>query len=490
MATATAKKPFFILDDYKCAFSLFCCIYGIGTLAIPTNFSRSGSTIAIIGLLFMGCANTYALFVLSKLLLLAPKSVQTYSDLGEWCMGPVGRYVAVTAQLLKCLLVPCAFLVLGGTLLDDLFPEAFSKSTWIAFMAVSIMPVCLIPTLKEGAGPAFAGCVGTLMADIIGVAMIMHAMRDHPSVPKPHVTFDQVATSFGNFALAYGGAILIPDLQRQHKEPTRMPRVILVTSALITVLFLLLGVLAYFTIGCQNAGNLLYAIYPSATTGLNSLGFEPDWGMVVLAFIGMQVHLVIAFAVICAPAFYIFERLLLGMHKRAPVDIENPEGGNSYLSVQTPEDAEHKAARMSALSVVNTDKESHEYEMELREYTGSNVYKYVSMRIVVLIVLVLVSVAWRERFGDLQTFIGASAHAASSILLPILFYLVKVWPQIPNYEKAPAILAFLIVLVFGCYSTYTSGKQLFHPTSAKVKFPYCEPEYQTTVYYIRNSTSL
>jgi len=172
-----AKGPFFTAEDAKSAFNLFCCIYGVGTLGMPGNFSRAGPYLAVIAMAFMAFANIYSSITMSKVMLLAPKSVKTFGDLGEWCMGQTGRWLCVVSQMGSCLLIPCVFLVLGGSLLDGLFPAAFSQTTWIIFMALMVLPVCLVPTLKEGAGAAFAGCLGTILADIIGVAVVMHGMR-------------------------------------------------------------------------------------------------------------------------------------------------------------------------------------------------------------------------------------------------------------------------------------------------------------------------
>ncbi|RLN10229.1 hypothetical protein BBJ28_00025187, partial [Nothophytophthora sp. Chile5] len=93
------SKPFFTLEDGKIAFNLFCCMYGIGTLGMPGNFARAGPVIAILAMVFMAFANTYASVALSKVILLAPKSVKTFSDLGEWCMGPTGRWLCVVSQM-------------------------------------------------------------------------------------------------------------------------------------------------------------------------------------------------------------------------------------------------------------------------------------------------------------------------------------------------------------------------------------------------------
>ncbi|GLD97405.1 hypothetical protein PINS_up006089 [Pythium insidiosum] len=298
IAMTDASKAFFTADDAKTAFNLFCCVYGIGTLGMPANYSRAGPVMAVCAMLFMAFANVYASVVCSKVMLLAPLSVRTFGDLGEWCMGKPGRYVVTVAQLSVCLMAPAAFLVLGGILLDGLFPNAFAPTTWIILMALSSAPICLTPTLKEGAGMALAGCLGTIIADIIGVAVLMHGMHGHPPVPSPDVTFEQVAITFGNLSLAYGAGTVIPALQRQHKEPTRMPRVIGVTLTFVSVLFLVLASTGYSTVGCQISGNLLFTIYSNPQVGLTKLGFKSDWGMVVLAYLFMQLHIQIAFSVI------------------------------------------------------------------------------------------------------------------------------------------------------------------------------------------------
>lgn len=487
---------FFTFEDLKIAFNLFCCVYGIGTLGMPANFSRAGPYLAVIAMAFMAFANTYAGTVLCKVMLVAPKSVKTYGDLGEWTMGPWGRYISVISQMGNCLLVPCAFLVLGGTLLKDLFPGAFSETTWIVFMALMVMPVCLIPTLKEGAGAAFAGCLGTVLGDVIGIAVLLHGMSGHPSVPKPDLNFKQVVTSFGNLSLAYGAAIVIPALQRQHSDPTRMPRVVCVTLAFISCLFLALAGSGYSAVGCQIAGNLLFTIYPDAETGLSALGFEPNWGSVVMAFLFMQLHITIAFAVIVSPAFYILERLLLGMHKKKDLDLDID--ANKYEFTETPvegieADVEQKIrfSKNSVVSVADIEKESLEYDEEIKEYQGANAIKYVILRLVVLVLLVLLSIALKDHFSDLTDFVGASCITINSILLPIIFYLMKFWPTVPIWEKIPAILVVIVCFSLGCYVTYHSGKTLFNPSSSEssVSFPFCAPEYENEIYYIKNATT-
>ncbi|GAB9473740.1 Amino acid/auxin permease [Globisporangium polare] len=483
------KKPFFTMEDAKIAFNLFCCVYGIGTLGMPGNFSRAGPVIAVIALLFMAFANVYSSVACSKVMLVAPKSVKTYGDLGEWCMGKTGRWLVLLSQVSNCLLTPCAFLVLGGTLLDSLFPDAFSDTTWIILMALLVLPVVLIPTMKEGAGAAFAGCMGTLIADVIGIAVLLHGMSGHPAIPTPDLSFKQVATTFGNLSLAYGAGVVIPALQRQHSDPARMPRVIAITMTSISVLFLVLASSGYSAVGCQISGNLLYSIFPNAETGLSRLGFRSDKGMAVLAYLFMQLHITIAFSVILHPALYILERMMLGMHQRKPDDIEaDALGDHVFEKVETPSEDTSRLSRISKGSVVSMadiEKVSLDEDEEMLEYRGANVLKYIILRICVVVVLVVASVLLKNHFLDLTDFIGASAVTLNSIILPIMFYMKVLWNKIPMWEKVPALIVVLVCFVLGCYVTYTSGKQLFNPdsTDSAILFPFCHKDEQRQLYW-------
>ncbi|KAL3659673.1 hypothetical protein V7S43_015348 [Phytophthora oleae] len=488
-----AKQPFFTSEDFKMAFSIYCSMCGIGTLGMPGIFARTGPVLGFTATVLLALANIYASVSMSKVLLLAPTSVKTFSDLGEWSMGKTGRWLAVVSQMGSCLLVPCAFLVLGGGLLDGLFPDAFSVTVWIILMTVTVLPFCLVPTLKEGAGAAFAGCLGTLVADGLAIGIVVHGMEGHPSIPSPELNLGQVVGAFGNLSLGIGAGIVLADVQRQHSDPSRMPRVVVVTLLVIMLTLMVMGLVPYFSLGCQGNGNVLYTIYPDATTGLTSVGFNPNWGAVVLAYIAMQMHITIAFAVMLNPAFFIAERLVLGMHKKAQEDIENgayQEAGTPVEDVAKQNDvarisiSSDRRSKTSLVPVTPTEHQPNDdaYAAEAAEYHGANRVKYVVLRVIIVVVLVVISIIFQDQFSDFADFVGASAITTNCVILPLVFYLGKTWNQIPVYEKVGAATVLVVCTILGCYATYLSGKNLFAPSDSAT-FPYCEPEYENTIYY-------
>ncbi|CAI5713043.1 unnamed protein product [Hyaloperonospora brassicae] len=525
MTGPNGKDAFFTLEDAKTSFNLFCCVCGIGSLAMPSNYARAGPVFATVALSFMVFANTYATLKLSKVMLVAPSSVRTYGDLGEWALGRWGRFFTVVSQMGVCLLCPISFLILGSTMLEVLFPDSFSQIFWIIFMTLMVTPMCLIPTLKESSGMAFAGCLGTIIADIIAVSVLQWNMRGHGSVPSPAVSVHQVLTCFGNLALAYGAAIVVPDLQREHSQPQRMPRVVVITIAFISGLSVVMALAGYTAGGCQLSGNILYSIVnTSDPLGLAPLGFSADRGAVVMAYLFMQIHISMAFSTLMMPPFFMAERLILGMHKSPNVvqfngelldqmntemDIETQEKRSylqsstkekrSYLQNSTPADGTH-SRQASAASLVEKESGRMSHLRVALEFGGmtaeevnapyrKNPLRYVALRLTIVAILVLIAVLARRRFIDLQDFTGATAHTTSCLLLPVIISLRVYWKSMSVWDKGASVVVIVVCAFAGTYVMIDAGKHLFTPSGDDTLFPYCEPEFQDEPYYIRNSSS-
>ncbi|EGZ05458.1 hypothetical protein PHYSODRAFT_533972 [Phytophthora sojae] len=436
-------------------------------------------------------------------MLVAPASVKTFTDVGDWVLGKTGRYLVIVSQLLVCLLLPCAFLVLGSTLLDVLFPDSFSQIFWIFFMAITVVPSCLIPTLREAAVVAFVGCLGTLIADVVGVSVLEWEMRGHPSIPTPDITLHQVLTTFGNLSLAYGASVVVPDLQRQHSEPTRMPRIILVSLGAGSAFFLAIAIAGYAAGGCQLSGNLLFSIVNIADpSSPSALGFVPNRGAVLMAYLFMQVHIVIAFSTVIQPPFYLAERFILGMHKPSTESLLQDGDVQEKLSTAgspvvttadpvTPDlEGNYNASNTPGRVLTAEEQKNAKEEQELSEYRGTGVVlRYVTLRLAIIAALVAVSIGLRDHFLDLVDFTGASAITVCCLALPIIFYLKVFWKDLPVYERVVAILVVVICSIVGCYVMIYAGKNLFNPDEESATFPFCSVENQMEPYYVRNATT-
>ncbi|CAK4631565.1 unnamed protein product [Aphanomyces euteiches] len=426
-------KPFLTLEDLKVAFSIFCCVCGVGTLSLPKNYASAGFGWASAALVYMALINTYATVCISKLFLVAPKRVRTFADLGEFCMGSFGRWAILITQMLDCILVPIVLLVLGGSIGVIIFPGTYGETTWIIMTGLSLLPICLIPTLKEGAMAAAAGALGTILASIIALYLLVDNMAPIPKgvgIPSPDVGFKQVASVFGSLALAYGAGIVIPALQREHSEPTRMPKVIIVSMVIITIFFLAVSVVGVSVLGCQVPGNLIFSIAGTPTV----LGFTANRGGVILSSLFMFLHVAVAFAVIMNPAYYTLERLITSTSTR-------------------------------------TWKLRAGFKASLRQDIPS---------------------PWscKNHLPDLLDFAGACCVSVCCMILPMMFYIKHFWSSISKIEIVWAITSIVVCACLAVYETYQNGKPLLNPqpsapaTWDSIKFAYCPAgsSYQRMVY--------
>ncbi|KAF0699252.1 hypothetical protein As57867_009369, partial [Aphanomyces stellatus] len=296
-------------------------------------------------------------------------------------------------------------------------------------------------------------------------------------LPSPAISFKQVATVFGNLALAYGAGIVVPALQREHSDPARMPRIIVVTLTFVSVCFMAVAITGVSVVGCQIPGNLLFAIAGT------KLGFVASRGGVVFAFLFMQMHVTIAFSVIIFPAFYTLERLVLGIHKTAPL-----VAGTSVPELEAPVFGDMDTPMMMK-DVTKGNGEHH--DMDTQTYKAPGVYpKVAALRIVVIAACVVVATLWEDRLLDLLDFTGASCIALCCMILPIVFYLKHFGSQVSWPERIWAVFAVVVSLALGAYVTYESAGPLFNPPPASTgvppwnapKFPYCTGSYVNIVY--------
>lgn len=228
----------------------------------------------------------------------APLSVRTFSDLGYFAFGDCGRRVVLVSEAGVCFLSPIAFLILGGTILLPYLFEGteHSATAWIVLMALGVLPVVLIPTLKGTAPLCFLGCAAALATDVICITYSLSSVTFSPRETK--VETNHAVQTFGTIMFAMGTAIIIPPIQRQHTEPSRLANLVSLTLLFITSMYLLIGIVTYYQFGCTAPAALLDQLPPS------------PWRQIAAGL--MFVHVLIAFPVLLNPMLFDLERHILG----------------------------------------------------------------------------------------------------------------------------------------------------------------------------------
>ncbi|CAK4612682.1 hypothetical protein LEN26_005452 [Aphanomyces euteiches] len=433
---------------------LVCCVCGVGSLSMPYIFAQAGPTYSSIAFALNCFFNTYATVALSLCLLKLRDlpHIHTYLDLAVHVWGPKGAFFVQATQLTSCFMLPVAFLVLGGaTLLPAIFEGAIdiSSTLWILVMALVLLPINYIRVLHEAYLVLVSGAAATILADAIATidAYVSHGRELYE--PTDDVTFPHVLDTFGAFALAYGAAVVVPQLQHHHPRPEAMPRTLVWGMLMISVFYVALGALGYAHFGCASPSNLLMAM--SATTSRRRI-----------AYICMQIHISIAFAVFLNPFFVTLEKSIL--HKKAQDD----EDDTDYNQLESPQQPPVQKTTTKASYSDNT--------------------KRILFRTIIIAIQCFLAMLAQSSFSDIADLIGASVMNVCSVILPLLLY-VKLFDT--EMGRAHKILCWFVIIVsiaLGIYSTVqavirivdnASSYKLFESvtTAKRTEYPYCAANY-------------
>ncbi|KAJ0393774.1 hypothetical protein ATCC90586_003760 [Pythium insidiosum] len=503
-------------EDRVCVALLFCATFGVGSMSFGSIFAAAGPLVASLAIYFLSACNLHASVAVSKALTVAPLSVRTFSDLGYFAFGDVGRRVVLASEAGVCVLTPIAFLILGGTtLLPQIFPDVHNVSTsgWIVLLALTVLPIVLIPTLR-GTGPlCYLGAAAAVLTDAICIGYSLTHLPLSPRETELHLT--HIAPTFGTIMFAMGTAIIIPPIQRQHSEPGRLANLVSLTLLFITAIYMLIGIVTYYQFGCTAPATLLDQL-PSG-----------DWKRLATSL--MLFHVVIAFPMLLNPTLFDLERYVLGkdsdadvlqqtlalqaakaaanqpiLHGTPTVASLDDDGflygssstgtGMSTASAPTTAYYQTQSPTGSAVSSGTTASKTafptaffsdtsaeQRPEIDMVPFTWRDRLCSSVLRTCVLALQTFAAVALQNCFSDILSLIGSTAITVSCMIMPCLCYL-KVYP-IPTHafigrcDRALCCVILVTSTVLGIYCTVVAAGNIAANLS---KYELFEPMNTTT----------
>ncbi|RHY17493.1 hypothetical protein DYB32_010511 [Aphanomyces invadans] len=436
---------------------LAACVCGVGSLSMPYIFAQAGPTYSTVAFILNCFFNTYATVALSHcfLKLRHLPHIHTYTDLAVHLWGQKGAYTVQATQLASCILLPVAFLVLGGTTLLPAIFDGFldlSTTVWIILMAAALLPIIYIRVLHEAYIVLITGSSATIIGDVIATIDAYVAHGDELFEPTANITATHVFDTFGSFALAYGAAVVVPQLQHHHPQPERMPTALVYGMLLISGFYVTLGALGYAHFGCASPSNLLLAM--SHLTQRRRA-----------AYIAMQMHITIAFAVVVNPFFVTVEKTLFPQSAAKYDDADDQEQFNQIETPKEEIDASEPAAA--------------KYSETTRRYI---------FRTLVVAGQCFLAMLTQSSFSDVADLVGASVMNFCSVVLPLMLYYNLFKGEMSRPHKILCWIVIVVSMVLGIYSTIqaivrivknASQYTLFAstPPSKRTEYAYCPAGY-------------
>ena len=241
------------IGEFKSIMNLALTAVGVGVLALPVAIAQSGYGIGILLLLVTWALTQSMMHLLFRCMETSRRSgsskINSYAAIGEVAYGKIGK-CAVAFSMYLGLSAICVILIqLTGMCLSQL-TGTLTLSRWILISALCIVPLSLIPSMKEIGILSFIGVVAVL---IVCVAVLVVAIAIEPAERGPiqatPISFSGFSIGFLEFMNGFTVAPVIPSIILSMRNPDRYPRVAAMGFALIALVFAIVGFGGYMAFG-------------------------------------------------------------------------------------------------------------------------------------------------------------------------------------------------------------------------------------------------
>ncbi|ORX42680.1 hypothetical protein DM01DRAFT_1341003 [Hesseltinella vesiculosa] len=266
--------------------SIICVVAGTGLLGIPYALSRSG-WIGCFFLIFNACISQYTGVLIIRCLYLYPDSprLDGFPEIGLATFGKCGQIIAFVFSHLLLLGTPIVYFILASGNIQDLLNLAgmsfsFKLCTWLVSVLVGL-PFLMARHMRD---VTWMSLIGTLASVLLLLVVTVATFHDFPT--EAHHTISnprQIPLAMSTFTFAYCGNVIYPHIEGSMKEPRHWPKVMLVATIIVALMYSLVGFSGYMVYGdgaqnpiflnlsqvpAQMAANLLVTIHVLLTSPL------------------------------------------------------------------------------------------------------------------------------------------------------------------------------------------------------------------------------
>ncbi|KAI8139401.1 transmembrane amino acid transporter protein-domain-containing protein [Fennellomyces sp. T-0311] len=253
--------------------SIVCVVAGTGILGIPHALSRSGW----IGLVFLALSSIMAQFCGCLLIRCLyhgqSRRLSGFPEIGLATFGKLGQIVGTVFSQILLIFTPTLYIILAGDNISKLLVVVNvyldrKTCTWIVAAIVGI-PFALVRTMRDVSFMSFFASMATVCLVLV---MTIVAVSDfHDSAARVHHDWaiaENIPIAFSTFSFSYCGNVIFPHLEASMADPSSWPKVLLVATFSVTIIYLLMGSLCYLSYGSQ-VQNPVYNSIPQGSSAQN-----------------------------------------------------------------------------------------------------------------------------------------------------------------------------------------------------------------------------
>ncbi|OBZ85571.1 Vesicular GABA transporter [Choanephora cucurbitarum] len=256
--------------------NIICVVAGTGILAIAHALSKAGW----IGLLFLilGALMSHFTGIILIQCLYAHKHqrFQDYADLGYAAFGRPGQVIGWLFSQLFLFLTPTIYMILASENMSEIFMVHYGipwldrhMCIWILSAVVGI-PFMLVRNLRDVSFLSTFACMATFCLLLIVCVASLSNIRDMTGVHHKIAIAKNIPLAFSTFSFSYCGHVFYPHLEVSMKTPSRWPKVLLVSTCVIGLMYLVMGFTCYLVYG-QAVVSPIYRSLPRGASQLMAM---------------------------------------------------------------------------------------------------------------------------------------------------------------------------------------------------------------------------
>ncbi|KAI8990880.1 transmembrane amino acid transporter protein-domain-containing protein [Mycotypha africana] len=250
-----------------------CVVGGTGILAIAQAVSEAGW----IGLFFLclsACMSHFTGIVLIQCLYYNghnSRRLKDYSDIGHVAFGRTGQIIGWLISQLFLILTPTIYITMASeNIAEVLFEHGLvyldkNMIVWLLLLVIG-PPFVLVRNMKDvSLFSTFASICTVCLLLVVIAASLSTSNVQVAYAEMPHVVAipRKIPIAFSTFTFSFCGHVIYPHLEESMETPERWPKVLLIATLVVGIMYLLIGTVGYFIFGPY----VQTPIYKSLTNG-------------------------------------------------------------------------------------------------------------------------------------------------------------------------------------------------------------------------------
>ncbi|KAI9496115.1 transmembrane amino acid transporter protein-domain-containing protein [Zychaea mexicana] len=426
--------------------SIICVVAGTGILGIPHAFSRSGW----IGLLFLVLSSVMAQFCGCLLIRCLyhgqSRRLSGFPEIGLATFGKLGQIVGGLFSLILLILTPTLYIILAGDNVSKLLSVIGlhldrKVCTWIVSATVGV-PFALTRTMRDVSFMSFFASMATVcLVLVMTIVAVSDFQENEANTHHDWAIAENIPIAFSTFSFSYCGNVIFPHLEASMIDRTSWPKVLLVATFSVTVIYVLMGSLCYLSYGNQ-VKTPVYNTLPEGSSALN------------VAMLVATVHVLLAVPMYLYVFTYSVESWLGVRRRQRRLQDRHNKGDKDRRDQGSDEEDKGKDDD-------DDDNISTSDNMVIRRLQQHPSITRIGLR--VLEICFCASIAMLiPYFSDVMSLIGTIAAESLTFILPCIFWIRLSWKDGQTWELVICALIAIVGTFCAAFGTADAVKEFLY----------------------------